>query len=83
MIGKGRLEISGTPSAHQRAPVLLKDALTGVEASMAAFVYQESPCAKALVAPLLSAPAAIFNLADRKDFGATPRIRVQACTKLP
>ena len=70
MILKGRLEISGTPSARQQAPVILEDSLTSVEVAMTEFVL-EAPCAKALLAPLVSAPLAIVQVTDQEaDFGA-------------
>ena len=81
MVDKGLLEISGTPSARQQATVLFKDAFTNVELAMTAFVF-EALCAKALLAPLVSAPLAIIKVTDQADVGASPQVSVKACAVL-
>ena len=81
MIDKGLSEISGTPSARQQATVLFEDAFTSVDVAMTAFVF-EALCAKALLAPLVSAPLAIIKVTDQADAGASPRVSVEACADL-
>ena len=81
MVDKGLLEISGTHSADPQVPVFLENAFPSVEVAMTAFFFK-ALCAKALLAPLVSAPLAMIKVTDQADAGASPRVSVKACADL-
>ncbi len=81
MVDKGLLEISGTHSADPQVPVFLENAFPSVEVAMTAFFFK-ALCAKALLAPLVSAPTDIIKVIDQADVGASPRLSAKACIVL-